>query len=373
MTTFTNEQMQNLMVQAEEIMNQVAEGKSAREIMAELYVSNLEDKSLRQGEVMADAMLDSIKAFDQNYKEAQEDIDGFLKKMQKQMDKDKNCAERCTYWLKMAAAIAAADALMNDTSLNREEKLKEIEAMNVSEEEATEELEKELREKAREALKNNSIMMQSLLQQKDALEAMDNADQAAGMLMDLGSRELEYRGIIAMLAYTGIKTGQYENIPVDMTAAQVATMVCAGVEQNRIMEAVGKGEMAMDIAASLLGFLGAVLIITITIDIGLFGIVTALEVFHLIFAIPAVLMIGSGLLYLANKGIDTWIATSKKMIRKTVAIVKTVVKGLMTVVNYIADTVIPKVIEKAKAIWESLRGRAKEEKEQNTESELVEA
>ena len=36
---------------------------------------------------------------------------------------------------------------------------------------------------------------------------------------------MEYRAVAAMIAYTKIKKGEFENVPVEMTAAQVACIV----------------------------------------------------------------------------------------------------------------------------------------------------
>jgi len=82
MKTFTKEQNDTLAAQAKEIMSHIGENESTRKIMARIYVENLEDKTVKQGEVMADAIIEQVKQFDADYKDAKENRDSFVKKFQ---------------------------------------------------------------------------------------------------------------------------------------------------------------------------------------------------------------------------------------------------------------------------------------------------
>lgn len=339
MNTFTDEQRESLRTQAAEILERIGEGESTRDIMARIYVENLDDKTTRQGEVMADAIIESVRQFDSDYKDAREDIDRFLKKFQKEADKGKTCVERCNYWLKLDAAVSAAAAEMSDTGADRDKILAQIDRLSIPEEEATPERERALREQARETIKHSGILLTTLLGQAETLEAIAGADEAAALLIDLGNHEIEYREIIAMIAYTKIKKGEFENIPVDMTAAQVAAVVCAEAEQARIMEAVGSGNMAVETASALLAVLGIIVLARFAITVGTMGIFAASSMFGIIFAIPASLMIVAGLYHGFMKAADLWIEDSGKIIQTTAVIIRTLCDGIRAVFNYLADHV----------------------------------
>lgn len=361
MTNFTNEQTKDLMAQAKTIMDSIAEGESVRNIMADLYVKNLDDKTIQQGQVMADAILEAVKNFDAGYKEAQEDLDGYIKKFQKKVDEGKTCVERCNYWMRLAAAIAAANEAMDKDGADRQAILQEIENLSVSEEEANEALEKELREKARDVLKDSGILLTGLMAQGKDLQQMANADETAGLLIDLGNDEIEYRAIIAMLAYTKVKTGELENIPVDMTAAQVANLVCAQVEHTRILEGVGNGTIPMAVAEVLLNVLGIAVLAVLALAVTSVAIPLATGAFWILggalLAIPAMLVTVALILRGFDSAMDAWLEDSKKIIKKVSAAIKWVVKGITAVVEYIKDNVLPVIQEKAKQLLQQLRGK----------------
>lgn len=370
MATFTNEQTKHLMIQAGKILNNIAEGESVRDIMARLYVENLDDKTMQQGLVMADAILNAVKDFDASYREAQEDLDTYIRKFQKKVDEGKSCVERCNYWLHLSAAIAAANEDMAKGGANREEILKQIEGLRVSAEEANEDLEKELRDKARETLKNSGILLTGLVDQVRGLEGMASADEAAGLLIDLGNHEIEYRALAAMLAYTKVKVGEMENIPVDMTAVQMTNLVCTQIEQTRILEGVGKGSISMVVAEILLGALGAVVLIKVSIPLIVVSVVAAVEMFGAVLMIPAMLMAVCLIIKLLNKAMDEWFIESKQIIKTVSVSCKLVVKGIAAVVDYIKDSVIPAVSEKAKKLLTYLRAKFQKEKVRATPEEI---
>lgn len=354
MKTFTEKQNEILQTQTAEILDNIADGQSIRDILARIYVENLDEKTMKQGEIMADAILQGIKDFDADYREAQENLDHFIKRFQDEVDADKSCVERCNYWLKMGAAISAATKAMGEDNADREQILYEIEDLAVSDEEATPEREKEFRELAMEAIKNSGVMLFALTEQAHALEEM-TADEAAGMLIDLGNKEIEYRAIVAMLAYTKIKNGEFEDVPVEMTAAQVAAVVCAEIEQSRIMDAVGKGNLAVDIASYLLGVLGVVVLIKIAIVVTGAALDLVAGMFGVILTIPACLMVVAGICWLMMKAADAWFEESKYIVETTCLVIKNVIKGIRIIADYVIERVIPAIIEKAKEVYSKLR------------------
>ena len=364
MRAFTKEQNDSLKAQVTEIMDNISEGKSVRDVMAQIYVDNLDEKTLQQGGIIADAILQSVKEFDADYQEAQEDLDRFIRKFQKKADEGKTCAERCNYWLKLSAAVSAAAAAMGDEGADREQILSEIEGLSVSEEEATPEREKALREMAAEAIRNSGVMLGGLVEQAEALENMADAEEAAGMLIDLGNQEIEYRAIATMLAYTKIKNGEFENMPADMTTAQVAAIVCAEAEQARIMEAVGKGSLAVDIASAMLTVLGIVVLARFAIEIAVMGMAVAATIFESVLIIPACLMVVIGVFHLFGASANAWTEESKTIVRN-------IVKGIKAVAGFVTGNVIPGIVKTAVSILEKVKDLVSGEKSEDIVAEPV--
>lgn len=353
--TFTNEQQEILEKEAAALLEDIAQGKNVRDVMAQIYVEKLDEKTIQQGELMADKILQNVKDFDASYQEAQENLDRFVEKFQSKMDKGKSCVDRCNYWLKLGTVVSSLTTAMSEGEVDRERIIREADALSVSEEDATPKLEAELREQAATAIKNSGILLGTLAEQTEALEKLDSAEEAAGLLIDMSGHEMEYRAVVSMLAYTMSKNGELEGVPVDMTASQVTAMVCAGLEQTRIMKAVGDGKMAEDIAAILLGILGSVLLLLIALPVFAFTTQAILELFIPILAIPLGIMAVVGLYHLFNAAVDRWIEDSKSIAGVVVSVVRTVVKGIKAVVEFIARCVLPKVVEIATDVLAKLK------------------
>lgn len=358
MKTFTKKQNEMLKAQAIEILKNLDEGQDVRDVMAQIYVDNLDDKTLQQGQLMADAILKNVKDFDADYRDAQQDIDRFIASFQSRMDEDKSCLERCDCWLKLSAAIAAAEEVLSGEGVDREAILKQLEGLAVSEAEATPAREKELREQARQALKNSSIMLSALTEQAQALQEMESAGETAEMLINLENREVEYRAVVSMLAYTGIMNGEIKGMPVDISAEQVTVLVCAGAEQARIMAAVGSGSMAVDVASMLLMILGTVVLVWMAALAGAAGVSIVSFLFGNILVIPASLMVFAGIFHLFNAALEVWMKDSRAIAQGVVVGIGWVVKGLKTVGSFVADKVIPGIVKIASGIWNSVKSFA---------------
>lgn len=357
MKNFTNEQSKALMEQAQEIMNGIADGESTRDVMARLYVENLDDKTIAQGLVIADSIIESVKNFDASYKEARENLDGYIKKFQKKMDEGKSCVERCNYWLKITAAVSAASIALNDPTVDRKKLLEEMELITpITEEEATPAKEREIKKQAREAIKNSGIMFNGLMEHASELDASSSPEEAAEMIIEIGDKDCDLRAIAAMLAYTQVKNGSIENVPADITAPQLTTFVCAGVEEMRITEAVGNGSLAEDIASLLLFVLGAIVIIQTIVALGALGLLIIPGLFTSILIIPAIMVMVFGLFKLLTKGLSCWSDVSEKFVKCVFAAGKAVLKGIKALVLFIKDKVIPKIVEVCKNIFKAIGG-----------------
>lgn len=373
MKTFTKEQTKALMEQAKTMLNGIGDNQSVRDIMARHYAENLDDKTIAQGEVMADAMLETVKKFDSAYHQAVEDMDGYIRKFQKTADKGKTCQERCNYWMRLAGVLSAAGQIMGDSEADRERILSRLETLSVSEEEATPELEEKLRRKAREAMKESGILLTGIMAKPDVLQQIENTEEAAELLIDLGNEEIEYRALVAMLAYTQVKTGRMEDIPVDMTAVQITNLVCAQVEQTRILNAVGTHYTA-ELAEWLLFALGIVVLVEVFAPLLTLGIHAVMANFGILLAIPALMMVVGLYIYVFRKALHAWERESGMVIKGVSVAVNWITKGLREMASYVKTSLLPAIREKCKKIFDSLTklGTKPKEDVRTVEGEVVE-
>lgn len=358
MTTLTKEQYESLATEGKKILESLAEGQNARDVMAQIYVDNLEDKTLQQGTLMADGILQNVKDFDAGYQAAQENLDGFLEDFQRKAEEGKNCVERCNYWLNLAAAIAAAQDAMEEGA-DREELIQELEGLSIPEDEATSERESQLRMAAADAIKNSHLLLSALMEQSSLLEEIDSAKDAAGFLIDFGDQKIEYRAVVSMLAYTKIKNGTFEGMPADITAEQVTAMVCAGIEEACILDEVGKGRMSVDVATVLLGVLGVALLVTLAVASG--AIVIVAEIAGVLLNVCAGLMIALIILGLIAEGVQLIKCVGT-------VVVNLAGKGATAVINFVRGTVLPKMKEAAQNVYEKLKALCKETGKQTVEA-----
>lgn len=353
MKKFTDDQIHSLMEQAKAMLEGIGEGQSVRDIMARHYADSLDDKTLDQGLIMADAMLEAVKDFDTDYHKAVEDMDGFIRRFQEEADQGKTCAERCNYWLRLAGALNAAGQVLSDSEADRDQILSQLDGLKVSEEEATPQLEEELRQRARDAMKESGILMTGIVANADVLEQVEGPEETAELLIDLGNQETEYRAMVAMLAYTHVKTGQMENIPVDMTAVQLTHLVCSQVEYIRIVNAVGK-DYTMEVAEMLLYALGLVVLVKVFTPLLFVTINLATEMFGALLLIPAMMMTTGLYLYAFDKAQEAWRAECGRIIRVSTVAVSHISRAARKLANYVKVSVFPGIGRAAKSIFNAL-------------------
>lgn len=383
MTKFTKEQMDQMQEQTERIMNQLAEGKTAREICAQMYVDGLENKTLSQGEAMADSILESIRNFDRDYDRAKTDVDAFVDGFVDDACKDKSLAERCTYLMKLIAAISGAkSALDAETEEARElarNMVAEAEAAEIFEGEATEALEEKLRTQLKNALKGSNIMVSALEAQSEKLREIEREDEAAALLVEAGTRNNDYRAIMSMQAYINIKNGMYADIPDDLSAAQVSTMVCAYTEEIHILHEVEQNHMGEEVAHALLAILGIVATCHLAGAAVIAGVSLCTGLFGWILTIPAIMVVLTTVYHVADHIIDGWIKTSGKIVHYAAVGVKAVSRGATRVLDFAAthtksalSWLTGKVVCAVRRLLDVLRGGHSDQAIQQEAADLAE-
>ena len=350
MLNFTKDHLKMMEQEADKAVKQIREGSTARELMAQIYVENMQYKTKKMGLRMADKALETLADFNQEYAHAKENIGECIDDFCEKITEEKSVAECCDIWLELYTAVNVLNKqLSTEQSVNNldvEKLLQEVEYRTFSEEEATPEFEQELKQQALGALSNSGIMLHALLRQADSLEALEDQD-VAKMVIQMGASEIEYEGILAMIAYVNIKNGKFKEMPADMTIDQAALAVAASVEQSRIMEQVGLGKMAVDVAVALLKILGVVVILKLALMASIVGAKLASSLFGMILFLPAMLMLAAVIVMAIYKVSKAWFKTSQKIVKgaaaAVTAVVSAIVKGLYAVHEFVKETVIPNI------------------------------
>lgn len=364
MTAFTQEQIQSLQEKASASLQQLHDGIPAREIMAQIYQSGLEEKTIEQSRLMADDALRALTQFHQEYRHAQENMGDYLNHFAEQVTKGKTLAERCTIWYQLYASLSEIEQKASGViDLRTEATIQEAEKKVFSEEDATPEIEESFRKKALETLQNSSLLCGVLQHQADRLEDI-SSDQIPNMVVQWGKDQLDCEGILTMLAYVEIKNGTMPHMPADMTLEQTAQSVAASMEQIRIAEQVSSGKMSSDTAVQLLRALGCVVLVGLTaavllwagksiLMIGTFLPTLALP-FYALGAVGAFLAFLGIVLEGAWKAEEFWESASEKIAqileKPLSAAVEVLSTGFQAVSAFFQETVAPTVadtVEKA--------------------------
>lgn len=370
MKNFTQEQIKRFNEESREIMNAVSQGENPRDIMARIYVERLEGKTPEQGLAMADAIIESVHQFDKDYMEAREDLDKYLEKFVKKAEKGKSVRERCDYWLRLAASVNAAGIVLNDETADKAKLMDELKDLSIPEEEATEEKAEELRNEALEAIRNSGILILGLQQSADALREIESADETAALLVDIGGRETETRAIMSMIAYTEVKSGEYENIPVDMTPEQITTEVCVTMEEIRIAEGVENGSIHIEVAEILLTVLGIMSIVAAALVICNFGFAFVMSLLIPMW-IKKTLLFGMvyGLVCLGIKAGSGWTEITPNAARFVVKAAKAIGRGFKTIFSFLYEKVVFGAVNLAKKMWNALKTKFGKKNKDNAETE----
>lgn len=303
---FAKGRIEMIREQAEQYIAAKMEGVSTRDILAQIYTDNLSEKSADQGYAMADSLVRCIQQFDKDYRQAMEDPDRYLREFASRMEEGKTDEQKCMLWMKVAAAVSASGAELGGGSAERRALLIQIEQIHITREEATPERVEALREEALAALRNSGGMISSLREHAEELEQIADDRDIAELIIGIGSDNMEYRTVIAMLMYVGIKNHHYPEIPADLTLAQTANLVCAEIERLRIAEAVGSGEISGKTGEDRMRILDRVTTcLTIAAVIGA-GFMVGHAVFGLIMKMPVICFGILGMLIVMDDSIKAW-------------------------------------------------------------------
>lgn len=337
----TNVQIEETRQQAEEIIKNIDGGMDIRDVLANIYVSSFAEKSMMQGLIMADTVLESIQKFEADYSNAKANPDAFIDEKLRILAGEKSLYERCELWLKMTNVITKSVNLIENSD-EAEFDVGNMDKNSINPQDATEEYEASLYNNLVEALKGSGILLSTMLKNIDGLNEIENSEETVKLLVDIGIKEIDLRAIMSMLIYSKIKNNQIKNIPVDMTLDQVTTIVCVQTETINIMEALEEGTISEKIAEFILSVLGMIAIATIVVFFAVLGFtVLAIGLFEYwwfaFLALPVIWTFCVEYEKLVNVLFESWIEASGKIVKHVSVNLKTIVKALVKVKRYLIE------------------------------------
>ena len=365
MKTVNKEHYTEMKKRADAILNQKAEGMAAREIMAHIYVDGLQDKTMEQGLVMADRALEAIVDFHRTYAEAVKQKDKAFEKLLEGILEGKSLTERCNILSALYAGARAANARMEGEDREVcDEILFEADEEPVTEDEATEELAQELKEKVLEAFQNTSILSRGMLRQADQVEELIAGQGISQMVVQIGEEEAEYEGILAMIAYVESKTADIKELPPDISIEETACIVAATIAQEQIIRRYTAGEIAMNAAVALLDILGFVLLLKLAAKLFVLGVSMATSLCGMIIAIPAVVFVGLAIMGVFGEAVKAWNGGARAAVNLTVSAVKLgagqaddAMRKVGEFVNNTAAPAAADIIDEVKQLFKTIKSK----------------
>lgn len=365
MKTVNKEHYTEMKKRADAILNQKAEGMAAREIMAHIYVDGLQDKTMEQGLVMADRALEAIVDFNRTYAEAVKQKDKAFEKLLEGILEGKSLTERCNILSALYAGARAANARMEGEDREVcDEILFEADEEPVTEDEATEELAQELKEKVLEAFQNTSILSRGMLRQADQVEELIAGQGISQMVVQIGEEEAEYEGILAMIAYVESKTADIKELPPDISIEETACIVAATIAQEQIIRRYTAGEIAMNAAVALLDILGFVLLLKLAAKLFVLGVSMATSLCGMIIAIPAVVFVGLAIMGVFGEAVKAWNGGARAAVNLTVSAVKLGAgqadDAMRKVGEFVNNTAVPAaadIIDEVKQLFKTIKSK----------------
>lgn len=360
MKTMNKERFEQMKKQAEEVLTKREAGVSNLDLIAQIYMDGLDNKSMEQGLMMANEAVQAVKDFNQSYSEAVENKDGTMDKLIDQLLENKSAAERCNILTQLYAAVTTASAKASGEECEEGEKLvNQADEDPITEEQASPELEAEIRARAIEALNRSSILSHGLFRQADQLDALASELGVTQMVLQIGQDQIEYESILTMLSYVESKNGTIEELPPDLTIQEVAYVVAATVEEEQIVKRFTMGEMAMEAAVALLDILGMVMMIKFAAWIVGKGVMVAAGMGGLILAAPALVLLVAGCMAAMSEAVNIWDGGVRLGVKAASTVVRVGVRvaaaGLRKIGEFVQNTVAPVAIAAVKKAWSFVR------------------
>lgn len=272
--------------QAKQYLDELAGGKSAREISAKIYMT-LPNKSEEIAEQMADRVIATVKTYNDALDKCidkQNNIGEYVSDAIKASVKDiDSAAERSKIYYRNIIALKAY-SIYAEGGENADVKAREYAEKNGAfpyDDEDASNIEEILFEKNVEAVMNSNIAVVSLPALLDELKD-EETDLAVGVF-EFGKESADIKTIISMQAYVNAMNGMYRDINANCDIDTVTLSACAAVDTVAAVEQHQAGKITKQILEIVLRIIGYV----VGMIIGSWGSIAAIAMLSALIAITA--------------------------------------------------------------------------------------
>ncbi len=351
--------MERIRRKTADAIDQLNEGKTAVEIAAELYRRNLPGKSERTAMMMAQHTADTVAEYYRSKAAAMEDYETWTNEALSAATEGMDAVQAYQNLYQIyVGAVAAAESNHVSSAEEKEairSRMNENAGRSFTAEEVSPEAMAELKEKLASALKDAGILTTQL----DAiLETVRNEDANAQMILDFGSMNPDIMTLLAMQTYLDAKNGLYPEIPANAQLEDITLSVCAAMDTYRVAAQVASGEITEEQGTKLLGVIGAVFGILVSIPIILTGVAFVEGLVFGILGMPLVALMAGivSAIAISNAIIDPMSQAGTAVGNATQTLVVGTVKLVRKGLKLLIDTVSRGV----KALRERIQGRQAE-------------
>jgi hypothetical protein len=350
----------NLRASSEKAISELQEGQSVRDVLTNLYVSGLPDKTENQGEIMADRVIELVSGYTADCKAAMENFGAWFDQSMEKLLDGKDLAGRCLLLYQIAQSLTAVNAAMleqhlKDAKINVASVLADMGEYTLDPAAATPELEAELREQVRQALENNSIFIGQIGSLSQLLDQIQTGGDAAETIVNYGVKSADIKAVAAMIAYVEAKKGNMEGIASNVTLDEITIGVCAAIEVEQVAANAESGLVGEDVARLIMEILGAVAAVYLIINLSILTTAFVSLLLPGVFGLIAGLLLGFAVAYtiadavigfslkVADKATDFAIVSVKALgrgLRKLGAWISQAMPGLLKAVSAAVNALV---------------------------------
>lgn len=245
--------------QLEPVMQELAHGKSARDIAKDIYLT-LPDKSEEIAYMMVDNMTEIIENYHNEFDACFANEDAYIvDKLQESTKGIEDSVERCKVYHRMLVALAS-HAIYTEGGVDAEARAKayvnEHKEFACTAEEATK-METELFNLTVEALKKADILTMQLPAVLEQLQS-DEFNAVSGSFA-LGRESADLKLILAMQAYVNAQNGMYEDLSEEASMEQIVYNVCGAADTCAVAAQAEEGTVDESRAIKILRVIGKIL------------------------------------------------------------------------------------------------------------------
>lgn len=364
--------------QTSEAIKALGEGRSVRDVLTDLYMRGMPDKTEEQGQMMADRIIELVEAYEEEVKKAFDDEDQWIHEKLDEILKDKSLEERCNILYKMIHAVQALGSMTLTDDQKGEEA--DIEAYMARCENCVidsavvcEELEENMQRLVIEGLKDSGLVFMQMGHMADTIEELKEGEDFLQFFLAGGIEAVNTMAVTSMITYVDAKNGIIEEVPLTATIEEITFGVCAAIKTERIAAEVAANHIEEEVARKFIRIVGMV---ASAMVIGYFSILLGTTVAYLfggMLSLAAAIAVG------AITFNTIWDATAELrcklengMGNVVVAGVKKVTEVLRRIYGWFVEQGLPAARSTIKRGWAYINNLGiREQREQASQEEMV--